>query len=333
MTEKNHAHALLDKLEKYIQNELPDDVGIKKSPKELYEPITYLLGLGGKRIRPLLSLLSYGIYNDDPESILSQAAAIEVFHNFTLMHDDIMDDAPLRRGQETVHVKWNSNVAILSGDVMLVKAYDLLLKTEPEKLPEILRLFNKTAVEVCEGQQLDMNFEVLDTVGEDEYINMIRLKTAVLLGLALQMGALLAGASHEDTKRLYDFGVNVGVGFQLKDDLLDVYADQEKFGKQVGGDIISNKKTFLLIKALELSEGKEDKELKSWVAKESFDPDEKIIAVRAIYDKLGIRRLTEAKMNSYFETGFKHLENLTFTNQEYLVELKQLTEELIHREK
>lgn len=333
MTEKNHAVALLDKLEDYIQKELSEVIGINKSPKELYKPISYFLGLGGKRIRPLLSLIAYGIYNKNPESILSQASAVEVFHNFTLMHDDIMDEAPLRRGHQTVHMKWNPNVAILSGDVMLVKAYDLLLETDPQLLTEILRLFNKTAVEVCEGQQFDMNFELLHTIHEDEYIDMIRLKTAVLLGFALQMGAILGGAKPEDTQRLYDFGVNVGIGFQLKDDLLDVYADQAKFGKQVGGDIISNKKTFLLIKALELSTGSDAEELKSWIAKEHFNSEEKVRAVRAIYDKLKIKELTESKMNSYFETGFKQLEDLHYVNKEYLNELKQLTQELIHREK
>jgi len=333
MTKRSHAHALLGKLEKFIQEELPAEVGIKQSPKELYEPITYILRLDGKRIRPLLSLLAYGIFKQNPESILSQAAAVEVFHNFTLMHDDIMDEAPLRRGKKTVHVKWNRNVAILSGDVMLVKAYDLLLKTNPELLPEVIRLFNNTAVEVCEGQQLDMNFESLGTVAESDYITMIRLKTAVLLGFALQMGALLAGADREDAQKLYDFGMNVGVGFQLKDDLLDVFADQTKFGKQVGGDIISNKKTFLLIKAMELAKGKDAEELNYWLSLEDFDKEEKVRAVRAIYDNLGIKSLTEAKMNSYFDAGFQQFESLHFQNEEYLLELRQLTQDLIHREK
>ena len=324
---------MLGKLEKFIQEELPAEVGIKQSPKELYEPITYILRLDGKRIRPLLSLLAYGIFKQNPESILSQAAAVEVFHNFTLMHDDIMDEAPLRRGKKTVHVKWNRNVAILSGDVMLVKAYDLLLKTNPELLPEVIRLFNNTAVEVCEGQQLDMNFESLGTVAESDYITMIRLKTAVLLGFALQMGALLAGADREDAQKLYDFGMNVGVGFQLKDDLLDVFADQTKFGKQVGGDIISNKKTFLLIKAMELAKGKDAEELNYWLSLEDFDKEEKVRAVRAIYDNLGIKSLTEAKMNSYFDAGFQQFESLHFQNEEYLLELRQLTQDLIHREK
>ncbi|WP_339870358.1 polyprenyl synthetase family protein [uncultured Algoriphagus sp.] len=333
MTEKSHAHALLGKLENYIQNEFPTDAGIGKSPRELYEPITYILSLDGKRIRPLLSLLAYGIYKTNPEAILSQAAAVEVFHNFTLMHDDIMDDAPLRRGKDAVHVKWDKNVAILSGDVMLVKAYDLLLPTDADKLGQVIRLFNKTAAEVCEGQQFDMNFESLASVNEYEYLNMIRLKTAVLLGFALQLGALLAGAEKEDAQKLYDFGMNIGVGFQLKDDLLDVFADQAKFGKQVGGDIISNKKTFLLIKALELAKGKDAEELNFWIAQKDFDKEEKVKAVRGIYEKLGIKAITEAKMNSYFEAGFAQYDAIHFKNEDYFLELKKITQDLIHREK
>lgn len=332
MTEKSHAHELLGELEAYIQS-LPGALGIKKSPGELYDPIAYMLSLDGKRIRPLLCLLAYGIYKPHPEEILSQAAAVEVFHNFTLMHDDIMDDAPLRRGKDAVHVKWNKNVAILSGDVMLVKAYELLLPTAAEKLGEIIRIFNKTASEVCEGQQFDMNFESVESVHEDEYLTMIRLKTAVLLGFALQLGALLAGAEKDDAQKLYDFGMNIGVGFQLKDDLLDVFADQSKFGKQVGGDIISNKKTFLLIKALELAKGEDAEALNFWLSKTEFDKEEKVQAVRGIYDKLGIKALTESKMNSYFEAGFAQYDAIHFKNEDYFLELKKITQDLIHREK
>ena len=328
MTEKSLAHALLDKLETFIQNQ-----SFGESPKELYDPITYILSLGGKRIRPLLSVLAYGLYRNDPEQILSQASAVEVFHNFTLMHDDIMDQAPLRRGQATVHEKWNPNIAILSGDVMMVRAYDLLLGTDPKLLPQVIRLFNKTAAEVCEGQQMDMNFESTAQVKEEEYLNMIRLKTAVLLGFALQLGGVLAGAAQKDVQKLYDFGVNIGVGFQLKDDLLDVFADQAKFGKQVGGDIISNKKTFLLIKALELATGKEGEDLKHWLTVPEFDKEEKVKAVRAIYEKLGIKSLTEAKMSSYFEVGFEQFDSISYTNPAYFQELRRITEDLIHREK
>lgn len=328
MTEKNLAHALLTKLEDHITSHSYGD-----SPRELYEPITYIMSLGGKRIRPLLSLLAYGLYGKNPEEILSQAAAVEVFHNFTLMHDDIMDQAPLRRGKATVHEKWNANIAILSGDVMLVQAYDLLLGTDPKLLPEVIRLFNKTAAEVCEGQQLDMNFEAYETVHEDEYINMIRLKTAVLLGFALQLGAILAGAEKGDADKLYEFGVDIGVGFQLKDDLLDVFADQAKFGKQVGGDIISNKKTFLLIKALELAKGKDADELNHWLSLKEFDKGEKVATVRALYEKLGIKSLTETKMKSYFDAGFAQLEGIHSTTPEFYQALYNITQDLIHREK
>ncbi|MBN3520478.1 polyprenyl synthetase family protein [Algoriphagus lutimaris] len=328
MMEKSHAAELLDKLETFLKSQR-----FGESPKELYEPLEYILSLGGKRIRPLLSLMAYGMYKNDPESILKQASAIEVFHNFTLMHDDIMDQAPLRRGKDTVHEKWNANTAILSGDVMLVRAYDLLLETPPNLLHEIIQLFNKTAAEVCEGQQFDMNFESISNVKVSEYINMIRLKTAVLLGCALKMGALLGGANESEANKLYDFGVNIGIGFQLKDDLLDVYADQAKFGKQVGGDIISNKKTFLLIKALESASAKDAEELAYWLSLEEFDKEEKVKAVKDIYHKLGIKSIAEDEMNRYFQAGFDLFDSIKCNHSSYFEELKQITEDLIHREK
>lgn len=328
MTRKNLSPELLSKLETYLA-----DVDFGQSPKELYEPLSYILSLGGKRIRPTLSLLAYGMYESDVDNILPQAAAIEVFHNFTLMHDDIMDEAPIRRGKPTVHEKWNANIGILSGDVMLVRAYDLLLNTPADRLHSVIRDFNRTAAEVCEGQQFDMNFESLPTVSESDYLNMIRLKTAVLLGFALQMGATLAGAPEEDIAKLYQFGVNIGVGFQLKDDLLDVFADQAKFGKQVGGDIISNKKTFLLIKALELAIGEDASALNQWIEKKNFDKAEKVAAVTAIYTTLGIKELTEGKMNSYFDQAFKDLDSISFKNEAYYLELKSVAEMLVHREK
>lgn len=328
MKEKSHAAELLDKLETFLKSQR-----FGESPKELYEPLEYILSLGGKRIRPLLSLMAYGMYKNDPESILKQASAIEVFHNFTLMHDDIMDQAPLRRGKDTVHEKWNANTAILSGDVMLVRAYDLLLETPPSLLHEVIQLFNKTAAEVCEGQQFDMNFESISNVKVAEYINMIRLKTAVLLGCALKMGALLGGANESEANKLYDFGVNIGIGFQLKDDLLDVYADQAKFGKQVGGDIISNKKTFLLIKALELASGKDAEDLAYWLSREEFDKEEKVKAVKDIYHQLGIKSIAEDEMNRYFQAGFDLFDSIKCNHSSYFEELKQITEDLIHREK
>ncbi|MEM8567381.1 MAG: polyprenyl synthetase family protein [Bacteroidota bacterium] len=300
-------------------------------PVELYEPISYLMALGGKRLRPLLTLLGYYQFKDQPAKIIDQALAIEVFHNFTLMHDDIMDEAPLRRGQSTVHEKWNSNTAILSGDVMLVKAYDLLLNTDKKYFSKALRAFNKCATEVCEGQQLDMVFESQYQVTEEEYIEMIRLKTAVLLGTSLYLGALLSGADKASRKALYDFGVNIGIGFQLKDDLLDVYADKEKFGKQVGGDIIANKKTFLLIKAKELASGQSKSELERWLELENFDAVDKVKAITQIYDNLGIKELTEAKMNQYFGSGFDSLRKLDAPlNRKSL--LREFAEALIGRE-
>jgi geranylgeranyl diphosphate synthase, type II len=254
--------------------------------------------------------MGYNLYQDDVEKILSPAVAVEVFHNFTLMHDDIMDEAPMRRGEATVHEKWNRNTAILSGDVMLVKAYDLLLETDKEVLPQVIKKFNQCAAEVCEGQMLDMNFEGLATVDEVEYIDMIRLKTAVLLGWSLELGALLAGASTAACESLYEFGVNIGIAFQLKDDLLDVYAEQAHFGKQVGGDIISNKKTFLMIKALELGRGATGKQLREWLGKKDFVKEEKVKAVTDIYNTLGIKALTEEKINEFFEAGLQSLKKV-----------------------
>ncbi len=320
----------LTQLIELINNRLKE-LSYGEEPKELYDPIQYIMSLGGKRMRPLLVLLAYRLFKDDMESVLDQAIAVEVFHNFTLMHDDIMDEAPLRRGQATVHEKWNANVAILSGDVMLVRAYDLLLDA-PGDLKQIIKDFNACAAGVCEGQQFDMNFEGLPTVPEEIYINMIRLKTAVLLGFSLKLGAMLAQASEDQAQKLYDFGVKVGIGFQLKDDLLDVYADQAKFGKQVGGDIIANKKTFLLLKALELANETQLSELNKWLQAEDFDNTEKVEAVRAIYDEIGIRELTLDKMQEYFDSGFEALEALGIdaNKQQALIDF---TKYLIDREK
>ena len=279
-------------------------------PKSLYEPIRYIMALGGKRLRPLLALMAYSLYKKDPKSIVKYATAVEAFHNFTLLHDDIMDNAPLRRGKPTVHEKWNPNTAILSGDVMLVKVYDMFLSLEGKTLQETLRIFNQCAAEVCEGQQWDMEFETKNKVSESQYIEMIRLKTAVLLGFSLEMGALLANASEEDRNNLREFGTYIGIGFQLKDDLLDVYADKKKFGKQVGGDIIANKKTFLLIKAIEKARGKDKSELEQWLKAKKFTKRKKVKAVTALYDKLGIPQLTEKKIEFYFDKGFEKLKKI-----------------------
>ena len=320
----------LDLLKELIASEIKEQE-YGTDPVELYEPIQYIMALGGKRLRPLLTLIAYSLYKNKPEKIIRQALAMEVFHNFTLMHDDIMDEAPLRRGQPTVHEKWNKNTAILSGDVMLVKAYDLMLETDEKYLQASLKLFNKCASEVCEGQQMDMLFECRESVSETEYLDMIRLKTAVLLGTSLRMGALLAGANKVNQKSLYSFGVNIGMGFQLKDDLLDVYADKEKFGKQVGGDIIANKKTFLLIKAQELANTQQQQELNQWLCAQDFDGEEKVAAVTKLYDQLDIKALAEQKMNDYFNASFSALKKVDAPLQKRSV-LREFAESLIVRE-
>jgi geranylgeranyl diphosphate synthase, type II len=300
-----------------------------ESPVELYQPIDYIMALGGKRMRPLLALLSYQIFANDWQKILKPAIAVEVFHNFTLMHDDIMDNAPIRRGKSTVHEKWNNNIAILSGDVMLVVAYELLSSVDDKYFKQVFKRFNKTAAEVCEGQQFDMNFENQNEVKESDYLEMIRLKTAVLLGFSMEMGGILAGASEKDTRLLYDAGVNIGIGFQLMDDILDVYGDPEKFGKQVGGDIIGNKKTFLLINALEKASGETAQKLQYWLTKKDFDKTEKVNAVTEIYNELNIKALSEQKMNHFFEIGLNSLESLNTSteNKQILIDfIKNLIE-------
>ncbi|WP_299706259.1 polyprenyl synthetase family protein [uncultured Pontibacter sp.] len=278
-------------------------------PAELYEPIRYIMALGGKRIRPLLVLLAAKMYADDVENALLPAAAVEVFHNFTLMHDDIMDKAPLRRGQQTVHEKWNANTAILSGDVMLVRAYEMMLGIAPDKLGKVLTLFSKTAAEVCEGQQLDMNFERREQVSIEEYIQMITLKTAVLLGFSLELGAILQGAPDSDAEHLKAFGDNVGIAFQLRDDLLDVYGDKDKFGKQVGGDILSDKKTFLMLTALEQANNEQLQTILDWRnITDAETAEEKVQAITAVYDQLNIRKQTEQQIDFYFQRALHHLD-------------------------
>lgn len=300
-------------------------------PPELYEPIRYMMSLGGKRLRPVLTLLGSYLFTDNWQQYIKPAIAVEIFHNFTLMHDDIMDAAPLRRGKPTVHTKWNHNVAILSGDVMLVSAYELLLELQPEQLPLVIRRFNRCAAEVCEGQQLDMNYEKTDLVTEEEYLQMIGLKTAALLGFSLELGGLVAGASEKDTLLLRELGENIGIGFQLKDDLLDVFGEQAKFGKQVGGDIIANKKTFLLIKALQTAKGEDQAQLQYWLNLKNFIAEEKVKAVTAIYNRLNIRQIGEAKMNEYFSLGLYCLDTINADPARKQM-LREFVEQIIHRE-
>jgi len=281
-----------------------------EQPDTLYAPIRYIMGLGGKRIRPLLTLLGAHLFTDELSDIIKPALATEVFHNFTLLHDDLMDQAPLRRGQATVHEKWNPNVAILSGDVMLVRAYELFLDVEPALLPVVLRRFGQTAAEVCEGQQWDMNFETEPQVSIAQYLDMIRLKTAVLLGFCLELGARLAGASEADAEHLRQFGTDIGLAFQLRDDLLDVYGDAATFGKRVGGDIVSDKKTFLLLTAQAQANESQQFILRQLIAQPVTDADAKVAAVRGIYDELNIRSQTEALINDYFQDALQHLERV-----------------------
>jgi geranylgeranyl diphosphate synthase type II len=321
---------VIDKYSRLLEKEIQRQK-FGRQPASLYEPIRYLMSLGGKRLRPMLTLLAYQLYKDDPEEIIRYAVAVEAFHNFTLMHDDIMDRAPLRRGKLTVHEKWNMSTAILSGDVMLVKVYDMLLDINDGKLKTIYRAFNKCATEVCEGQQWDMEFETNRSVTEMEYLNMIRLKTAVLLGFSLELGAILADASESDHSLLREFGINIGIGFQLKDDLLDAYADSEKFGKVIGGDIVANKKTFLLIKSLELANRRQRRELDHWMSLKNFKKTEKVSAVKKIYDALSIPELTEKKINSYFKKGFSSLEQVNSSLETKTV-LHRYTRQLIGRE-
>jgi geranylgeranyl diphosphate synthase, type II len=306
-----------------------------QQPAELYDPIRYIMSLGGKRLRPLMTLMTAALFTDDWQAALKPALAVEVFHNFTLLHDDIMDNAPLRRGKPTVHEKWNANIAILSGDVMLVRAYEQLFDVRPDQLRLVLKRFSQTAAEVCEGQQMDMNFETRDTltdaVSEAEYIEMIRLKTSVLLGFAMELGGIIGGADTATTRHLYLGGVNLGIGFQLKDDLLDVYGDPAKFGKQVGGDIIANKKTFMLIEALLRAEGSTRTHLLDWLARDRFDKAEKVAAVTAIYDELGIRQLAEERIAGYVAEGFTHLDQIE-ADPTRKATLLQFAHQLVERE-
>jgi geranylgeranyl diphosphate synthase type II len=293
-----------------------------KFPKELYEPLDYIMALGGKRMRPVMVMMACDLMNGKMEEAVHAAMAIETFHNFTLIHDDIMDNAPVRRGKITVHEKWNVNTAILSGDVMLIEAYALLMKYENDLLRSILNIFNKSAIEVCEGQQIDMNFESRMDVGMSEYIHMITLKTAVVLGASLEVGALIAGVSKKQAQHLYEFGKNMGIAFQLRDDYLDLYADPEKFGKQVGGDVIANKKTFMLIKALELAKDNDAIELNKWLQAVEFNPIEKVEAVKNIFDRLAIPDLLNEEVKHYAKLAWQAFEQVdaTASNKEIMAD-------------
>ena len=302
-----------------------------RTPQGLYAPVTYILSMGGKRIRPVLMLMAYNLYQEDIDRIFNPATGIEVYHNYTLLHDDLMDRADRRRGKETVHKVWGDNAAILSGDAMLVLAYQFMAQCPVEYLKEVLDIFSQTALEICEGQQLDMEFEHRKDVKEEEYLEMIRLKTSVLLAASLKIGALLGGASSEDAERLYDFGMNLGVAFQLKDDLLDVYGDAVIFGKNIGGDILCNKKTYMLIKAFEHADKNQLIRLNAWVDAVSFNPEEKIAAVTELYNQIGIKELCEKKMEKYCERAMESLMAVKVADKKK-EEWKNLMANLMHRE-
>lgn len=292
------AEQLLEKVNGYIAK-----LEYKRPPVGLYEPIEYVLALGGKRVRPMLMLMAYNIYKEDVDEILSSAVGIETYHNYTLLHDDLMDKADLRRGNLTVHKKWDENTAILSGDTMLVLAYKLMAQCDGSYLKKVMDIFTDTALEIGEGQQFDMEFETRMDVTEEEYLEMIRLKTSVLLAASLKIGAVLAGASDKDASCLYDFGLQMGLAFQLQDDYLDVYGDPAVFGKKIGGDILCNKKTYMLINALLHADEAQHRELMGWIEAESCDPAEKVKAVTALYDAIGIKELCHRKIESYFKAA------------------------------
>ena len=303
-----------------------------RKPKSLYEPVEYVLSLGGKRIRPVLMLMGYNLWREQPADILMPAMGIETYHNYTLLHDDLMDGADMRRGHQTVHRRWNDNKAILSGDSMLVLAYQRMQQVAADKLPAVLDLFTETALEIGEGQEYDMAFESRSDVTEDEYIEMIRLKTSVLLACALKIGALLADAPQADADRLYRLGEQVGLAFQLQDDLLDVYGDPAVFGKAIGGDITSNKKTYMLINAVNRANAAQRSELMTWIEATNFDRQEKVAAVTRLYDEIGIRQLCEQKINYYFDLASKTLDEVDVADERKQY-LRSYMLELLHRNK
>lgn len=310
-----------------LVNDYIANLPYERKPYSLYEPIVYTLDSGGKRLRPVLMLMAYNMYKDDPESILMTACGLETYHNHTLLHDDLMDMADVRRGRPTVHRKWDANTAVLSGDAMLLLAYERIAACVKDKLPEVLACFTNTALEICEGQQYDMEFETRQDVREEEYIEMIRLKTSVLLACAVKIGAILGGASKEDQENLYRFGESIGLAFQLQDDFLDVYGDEALFGKAIGGDIVNNKKTFMLINAQQKAEGEMKAELERWISTKDFDRKEKVEAVTGIYNELGIDKLARERMQQYYEVAMKHLDAVSVaddvkqTLREYAVKL------------
>jgi geranylgeranyl diphosphate synthase, type II len=322
---------MANKLQKYLESidQAVQTIQFPSNPKGLYEPMHYLLNLGGKRIRPVLAFMGCELFQENYSVAKNAALAVELFHNFSLVHDDIMDKAPIRRGQETVHTKWNENTAILSGDALLIESYKLLCLYEPNLSQQLLTLFNKTASEVCEGQQNDMDFEKQKNVSIEEYLDMTRKKTAVLLGCSLKMGAMIGGASDKDANDLYAFGVNLGVAFQLQDDILDVYSDQAKFGKQVGGDIIANKKTYLLLRAYQDANAHQKLHLEKLL--NETNASLKIKEVTALYNTLEVPEKAKKKMNAFYDLALTNLSHLN-SAEEKKIPLKELAGFLMNRD-
>ncbi len=312
-------------------NEALDNVVYDRQPASLYDPIKYVLSIGGKRVRPVLTMLSYNLYKDDPLSIMPQAIGLETYHNFTLLHDDLMDHADMRRGHETVHKKWDANRAILSGDTMLLQAFERVEDCDPAKLPAVFKVFIQTTLEIGEGQQLDVEFETRNDVTEDEYIEMIRLKTSVLLACACKVGSIMADAPAEDIENMYKFGEKLGLAFQLQDDLLDVYGDPAVFGKNIGGDITSNKKTYMLINAVNRANPAQREQLMKWIDAKEFDRNEKVKAVTELYNEIGIRELCEQKIEEYYQKSLVYLAKVNLP-EERKVELKAYAAEMMKRQ-
>lgn len=318
-------------LEKMINGAI-EQVLVNDEPSSLFDPVRYILSIGGKRVRPLFTLLAADMFGADPEIAVEPALAVEIFHNFSLLHDDLMDHADLRRGMPTVHKKWNVNSAILSGDAMMIESYRHIVKVPPHLLSEVVHIFSDMAMDICKGQQYDMDFESRLDVSEEEYIEMIRLKTAVLLGSALKIGAILAGASSHESDSIYQYGVHIGIAFQLKDDLLDVYGDPKTFGKKIGGDILANKKTYLLINALRNSDSSQRRELDTWMAATTYDPKEKIDFVKNLYDQLNLKTVAENLIEKYYLASLNFLSSIQVSD-ERKESLLQFSENLMYRER
>lgn len=313
-----------------IVNEFIAGLNIEKQPIELYTPITYTLSQSGKRVRPVLLLMAYNMYKENIEDALYPAVAMETYHNYTLIHDDVMDRADMRRGKPTVAAKWGDNAAILSGDTALVLAYEFMSRVADDKLRAMLALFTQTAKEIGEGQQYDMEFENRTNVSEQEYIEMIRLKTSVLIAACLKMGGILAGACESDLAHLYAYGETLGLAFQLQDDLLDVYGDAKIFGKKIGGDIVCNKKTFLLIKAMENATPQQLAEINAWMAQDTFDREQKIAYFTNLYNELGVRKMCENKINDLFAQCDSYIEKIALPKEKKSA-LKEFADTLLNR--